>query len=1152
VSGRSIGTGIGLIAGFALGVASGGTLSPFLAASLFGVAGGIIGGLVDPIQLDDVIGPQITDDIDLTTIAEGNPIVWVWGAGPVTWKVTWSTGLRETEHVTTEGGKGGPEQTTREFTYDFDGTGILCKGPAELLKILREGELIYDRTDNAGPVRNTDFLPLETSFRFDNGGPDQLPDPLEQADKGVAATPGQRNICRLAFIEHDVTDIGRMPTFQAIVATGTLTPTYPITTLTLSHAVQKDVACLIAPDGVSLLIGLHDVNASIIDLATLSIVYTRTWQEVPTSGYKGGDFDLLGNYYGTTTENILAINGSVVKFSGENLARLAKTELNSLAPNGKILGSGLAVRVIGTTVGAQKVVVGGRFKWIYVVDTGIATERDNEIFTLEGYNQLNILREIDVDALVGGTSSHSVYDLTVDAFGDCWAIAEDSDPAPNTVTFVRMDGESGAVEEVFTGIAIENMAVTGSLSYDEITHSLLIHTGGFEFFRWAINSETLFGPLLWMPESFAITELDVVNLVKLRTLADTLWAGNSTGGIFDPVNEAFIKNTSGGGSINHEWRFLNRVTGGETTLDVVFDEVSTSQEVGLAAAQVDVTELATVPVKFLKADNRGPARSFLEHVSRGHLVRQRPLTSGANWGIEFILRGQSSTFAITADKLGATPNELRERIQEVFKDPRLLPQRFDVEFLDPDKDYERQFEPSTRAPEVVTSRRVDSYTYPGALDHDGARQMGEKLLYAGYEESDEAVINVTPEFLEIDPGDVGTVTEGGVVRTQEVVKWLLGADWIINLELHDNDDEAFTSTATGQSRSTPQVITLAGASKIYIVDGPAPNEAFGDRLARQIFVGPSGSGTYKGGFVEVSPNGTDGWLVEVKILASQAAVYGTLTATLPPGPTTTVDNTNTLSVRLTNGSLSTITELQMLSDDEINPFYVLGEDGWEYGQYATVTPQANDVLDLTVLRRGRRNTENYMEGHTEGMPVIFPTAASTIIVSFSADDINVTTPEKIYYRAVEFNGTARLIKEHEIIGRSKRPYSPTAINGSIAADVWTVTGVRRSRDGKSLPLSGVPVGENIHEYQVDVLASPGGPDATVLATYNRTVTANGSIISAVTDGFSFTYDDLDQTTDYGSPQTTIYLAVYQMSDLVLDGTGEADFRGEPAYATLNG
>jgi hypothetical protein len=112
-------------------------------------------------------------------------------------------------------------------------------------------------------------------------------------------------------------------------------------------------------------------------------------------------------------------------------------------------------------------------------------------------------------------------------------------------------------------------------------------------------------------------------------------------------------------------------------------------------------------------------------------------------------------------------------------------------------------------------------------------------------------------------------------------------------------------------------------------------------------------------------------------------------------------------------------------------------------------------------------------------------------------------------------------------GASLKPYSPVAISGSRdGSGNLTITWIRRARlyaewaDGVDVPLD-----EAAEAYELDVL--DGG-------TVVRTITG--------LSGPSASYSAAEQTTDFGAPQSSVSVAVYQLSSRV--------GRGFPGRATV--
>src|SRR5690606_39104494 len=108
-------------------------------------------------------------------------------------------------------------------------------------------------------------------------------------------------------------------------------------------------------------------------------------------------------------------------------------------------------------------------------------------------------------------------------------------------------------------------------------------------------------------------------------------------------------------------------------------------------------------------------------------------------------------------------------------------------------------------------------------------------------------------------------------------------------------------------------------------------------------------------------------------------------------------------------------------------------------------------------------------------------------------------------------------------GEALRPFSPVHIEGSRNEDGdLTITWVRRDRLASDLE---IPMSEATEDYEVDVVDDTGEVRRTI----------------SVSDPAA-TYSAEMQTDDFGSPQTSITIRVYQISEDV--------GRGYPAEATL--
>src|SRR5262249_11670088 len=101
---------------------------------------------------------------------------------------------------------------------------------------------------------------------------------------------------------------------------------------------------------------------------------------------------------------------------------------------------------------------------------------------------------------------------------------------------------------------------------------------------------------------------------------------------------------------------------------------------------------------------------------------------------------------------------------------------------------------------------------------------------------------------------------------------------------------------------------------------------------------------------------------------------------------------------------------------------------------------------------------------------------------------------------------------HAFRGEGLKPLSPVHVRAMRTAGDLQLTRIRRTlTGGDSWDTTGVPLGEAEARYEIDI---PDGP------TVKRTLTAPAPTAA---------YTAADQTADFGAPQSSISLRLYQLS-----------------------
>lgn len=212
------------------GAGAAGPFSP-LAFGL-GAAGLLLGGHTKQV----IEGPR-QRDLSPPNSRVGNPICKVFGEIPVVGDIIWAEKVRETKHKKEEGGKGQPSVETISYTYSGSFAILVCEGPIErLLQIRVNDKLVWDynggdemgKSAYVGKKKGTSYFTYDEAtgtytsnngrVRIRTGTQTQLPDAIEEADKGVGKVPAYRGRVVLHFEDMDLTEfMGRHPQITVLV-----------------------------------------------------------------------------------------------------------------------------------------------------------------------------------------------------------------------------------------------------------------------------------------------------------------------------------------------------------------------------------------------------------------------------------------------------------------------------------------------------------------------------------------------------------------------------------------------------------------------------------------------------------------------------------------------------------------------------------------------------------------------------------------------------------------------------------------------------------------------------------------------------------------------------------------------------------------------
>lgn len=271
-----------------------------------------------------------------------------------------------------------------------------------------------------------------------------------------------------------------------------------------------------------------------------------------------------------------------------------------------------------------------------------------------------------------------------------------------------------------------------------------------------------------------------------------------------------------------------------------------------------------------------------------------------------------------------------------------------------------------------------------------------------------------------------------------------------------------------------------------------------------------GGGVWAGASLYKSVDG--GTTYASVLTTASASVVGTVAtalATFAGG--NVVDETQTITVVLADGTLSSTNEAGLLNGLNL---IALGSvaTGWELLQFRTATLTATNTYALSGLLRGRYGTEWMMGAH----------AADEILVLLSSTFESPIAVAEIgsarHYKAVTNGAVIADVTATSFTsaGVALKPWTPVLLGGGRdASGNLTLDWTPRRRGSGGWP-DGVdlPPTEITEQYRVRIYTTSG------YATVARTITVSAASTTS--------YSAANQTTDFGSPQATIYWDVAQL------------------------
>lgn len=529
---------------------------------------------------------------------------------------------------------------------------------------------------------------------------------------------------------------------------------------------------------------------------------------------------------------------------------------------------------------------------------------------------------------------------------------------------------------------------------------------------------------------------------------------------------------------------------------------------GMDPDEYDVSEInPTDVVEGYSIARAANIRQTMENILLGFFVDGVE----TDWKVKFTPRNSTPIRTILDDELGTLDEEMSVNFAEQRTPEYDLGAEVNLNFIDPDRDYEQNSVPKRRIASpisVMDSRKQTNIEMPMVMRKSDAQALAERLLFQEWLSRDQARARLSWSHADLDPADVVAISlKDGRILTDRIQKITTGANFEAEIETVRSGDPIHvrSQAASITSASVPtQRITLPIPSTMYVFDIPLLND-FHDagRAATRYYMAAatlasgwrSASFYRANGMTDYSLAGTTG----------SDVTWGSVIGVLPPPRAqwaTDYESTIRIYMNTDKGDVVSITQDEMLAGGNYALIWDPRAGEGELIQFQTVTANSDGSITLSILHRGLRGTDYFVDRHRSGGLFFLLRDASIRSAIHDLSWIGTSARFKAV-SAGEMVSQAQSIT-HRFVGRDIMPWAPSNLSRGVNGSAMTFTWNRRARlsgQWNTASTNGdVPLIEDFEQYEAYVIAAAGGAafNPSDAATYlvRKVVTSSSTVVTA--------------------------------------------------------
>ena len=374
-------------------------------------------------------------------------------------------------------------------------------------------------------------------------------------------------------------------------------------------------------------------------------------------------------------------------------------------------------------------------------------------------------------------------------------------------------------------------------------------------------------------------------------------------------------------------------------------------------------------------------------------------------------------------------NDILLKITE--KNINKLPQKYQINFIDKDLNYDSNFIYSERETDKTNNVIID--TLPVVLDKNKAKNIVETQLYIEWLKQKEFNFLLPLKYIFLEVGDVVKL-KNYILKIKEIN---INEDLTLNIVATIYDSSIYDNTVKNNDNFNIQLKKENGNTKATIFELPALNNEMLDKVC--VFFALTGENdSWSGANLYYSENFNSGY--KFIDMVSESALVGYVMNDLNDAKPYYFDLENNINIQF-----SCKINTDLLNNCNVNDIF----NGMNFALFGDEIIQFKDVIlndsgtySLNYLLRGLFGTEKYINNHKIGEKIVI--INSNLLKHFMDFSQAYKNNE---YKAVSI-GNDFLTSEkinYNVSGRNLKPLSPCHLKYKINDNTLTITWLRRDR-----------------------------------------------------------------------------------------------------------